>query len=441
MKTLTLFLLLAAFVVVISQSDKTFHAKEQDFLVVNSINGIFKDHFALKESIVDLVYCGPKSESLAGKLLREKPLEVSVRVIRLDAIQKAPITYPTIFLFDSEEDFEKYKDKLNRNVTITELKILPNLLYFVQDKDKRKLDGNFKELYMSSIENGNFIKIINDTTVDLVTSFFFEPGKCRQAQYKTINRFSISNMKWDNETFFPEKYDNYNGCELKIIIDDEKSFKKSIPATTTTTNKTFDILAQNLNFKNNFVKLGPATLVNFDFDLMNFVSGQSIHSFGMFDFSSPLYSDSLTLTVPAGEPYTQLEQMFLMFDKATWICIGATLGGALFIIQVINCMSVRIQKFVFGRDVRSPTLNVANIFLNGAQMRVPGRNFARFMLMMFITWSLIIRTCHQSMLYKNLQQDMRKPRIKTLDELNQANFTIILNEQAEILLGKEFIKR
>jgi hypothetical protein len=111
-----------------------------------------------------------------------------------------------------------------------------------------------------------------------------------------------------------------------------------------------------------------------------------------------------------------------MFDKATWICIGVTLVGSLLVIQVINLMSVQVQKFVFGRDIRTPSLNVASVFLVGGQNRLPGRNFARFLLMMFIIWSLIIRTCYQSMLYKNLQQDMRRPRIQTFAELNEKNF-------------------
>jgi hypothetical protein len=142
------------------------------------------------------------------------------------------------------------------------------------------------------------------------------------------------------------------------------------------------------------------------------------------EYSPALFTDYLTLTVPAGEPYTDLEKMFLMFDKSTWICIGFTLGAALLVIQLINFMSIQVQKFVFGRDIRTPTLNVVSIFLTGAQHRVPGRNFARFILIVFVLWALTIRTCHQSELYKNLQGDMRKPRIQSIDELNEKNFTL-----------------
>jgi hypothetical protein len=268
----------------------------------------------------------------------------------------------------------------------------------------------------------------------------FEPEKCRQPQYKVINRFSINNMKWDNETFLSEKYGNFHGCSLNVgVYSDPKNAQKTL--NTSTTDKVVNIFAESLKFHPNFTLVNSNPFENPVFDLFNVVEYQDSGSFKYHDYSPALYSDYLTLTVPAGEPYTQLEKMFLMFDKATWICIGATLAGTLLVIQVINYMSVQVQNFVFGRDIRSPMLNVANVFLNGGQMRVPGRNFARFMLMMFIIWSLIIRTCYQSILYQHLQQDLRKPRITNFEELNDKNFTIVITNYTYTLLGEEFVKR
>jgi hypothetical protein len=272
--------------------------------------------------------------------------------------------------------------------------------------------------------------------VDLVTSFMFEPGKCREPQYKTINRFSRSSMKWDNETFFPEKYENYNGCELVVALE-EDDVTDSAPI------ELINILAQKLNFtiKHEICKDSTNTTLHQNYDLFAALAAQSWFLLEAFDFSLVFDSDAISCTVPAGEPYTMLEKMFLMFDKATWICIGVTLGGALVVIQVINLLSIKIQKFVFGRDVRTPTLNVASVFLAGGQHRVPGRNFARFLLMSFIWWSVIIRTCYQSTLFKNLQQDMRKPMIKTFGELIEKNFTFFFFPHIEPYLGEEFVKR
>ena len=43
--------------------------------------------------------------------------------------------------------------------------------------------------------------------------------------------------------------------------------------------------------------------------------------------------------------------------------------------------------------------------------------------MLFIIWCLIIRTCHQSMLFELLQADIRKPTMTTLEQLFQSNVT------------------
>lgn len=129
--------------------------------------------------------------------------------------------------------------------------------------------------------------------------------------------------------------------------------------------------------------------------------------------------------MPNGEPFTQLEKMFMMFDDDVWIGVGCTLLVLLIAIRVINRLSLKIQNFVFGRGVRTPTMNLLEIFLCGAQYKVPGRNFARFLLILFVFWSLVIRTCYQSKLFEFLQSDLRKPRIESLSDVAKHNFTIL----------------
>jgi hypothetical protein len=146
----------------------------------------------------------------------------------------------------------------------------------------------------------------------------------------------------------------------------------------------------------------------------------------LFHISSTLYMDEMTIAVPAGEPLTDLEKMFAMFDNETWIAIGFIFSFALITIQIFNLASTVLKKFIFGRDVQTPTFNLISIFFTGFQSKLPGRNFSRFLLMMFMIWCLIIRTCYQSMLFENLQSDMRHPRVKTFTDFNEMNFTLLL---------------
>lgn len=61
----------------------------------------------------------------------------------------------------------------------------------------------------------------------------------------------------------------------------------------------------------------------------------------------------------------------------------------------------------------------------GGQFKIPRRNFARFLLLLFIIWSLIIRTAYQSKMFEFLQADPRKPRVMSLADIADRNFTIV----------------
>jgi hypothetical protein len=422
MKTLKLVLLSAVSLSVMCQSDK-----KTEMAVRGAIKGVLTDHFAIYEPKVDLFFNGPNSEDLAVKILRGMPVEISVRVFRLDNLASIEMTSPSVFLFDSSMTYLKF---LQKKIFMSKDRTLPNHLVYVPQKGGTDLIARLSEEKIA-IENQSLLNIVNDTTADLVTSYKYAPGLCNSAHYKTINRFATNRMTWQNESFFPEKYQSFYGCPLTVAHQSD-----ALPSRES--QMIFKVLAQQLKFQYISVQV---TASEKQFEVFEFISMHSIVLSIFFDFSTPLFSDHLTFTVPAGEPYTQLEKMFLMFDKETWICIGITLCFALIAIQVISCMSTKVHNFVFGRDIRTPTLNVADIFLNGGQNRIPTRNFARFMLMLFVIWSLIIRTCYQSILYENLQVDMRKPQIKTIDELNDQKFSLCYINSSNVFFDDFALKR
>jgi hypothetical protein len=112
--------------------------------------------------------------------------------------------------------------------------------------------------------------------------------------------------------------------------------------------------------------------------------------------------------------------MFMMFDDDVWIAIIVTLTSGLLLIQVLNFCSIKVQDMVFGEGmgegVRIPTLNFFAAIFGLGQTRLPQKSFPRFVLMMFILLCLILRSCHQSMLYQLMQSDLRRPVIETIDE-------------------------
>lgn len=97
---------------------------------------------------------------------------------------------------------------------------------------------------------------------------------------------------------------------------------------------------------------------------------------------------------------------------------------------------------MFGSNVKTPTLNVAIALFGLGQITLPNRNFARFILMLFIMFCLIIRTTWQGKMFELLQKDMRKPEVQSVEELIEMNYSFyIIQRFSEIFKGSDILER
>jgi hypothetical protein len=280
-------------------------------------------------------------------------------------------------------------------------------------------DDVSKEFQMNQyISEVNFLIDGNKSSIELATAFWFTPQACHENQITTINRYSFDTRRWENSNFYPNKYQNFHGCIIEVLFLEG--------GTNLIGAMIFATLSAELNFQLNRTRVDFGGLQNFhwNFNLSEVITFQNEIT-NQQSLSPAIFFDALTFVVPPGEPLTDLEKMFAAFDEETWIAIGATFLIALVVIQVIKRLSVKVQNFVFGRGIRSPVLNLVDIFLNGGQNQAPERNFARYLLMLFVIWSLIFRTCYQSIMFEQMNSDMRRDRITTIDELKAKNFTLI----------------
>jgi hypothetical protein len=132
--------------------------------------------------------------------------------------------------------------------------------------------------------------------------------------------------------------------------------------------------------------------------------------------------------------------MFMMFDFDVWLMIAFTFIGAMLIIQIINFCSDKVKDLVFGEGIRVPTINFVAIIFGLGQTVLPRKSFARFLLVMFIILCLILRTCHQSLLYTLMQAEIRKPELETVNEAIEKGYTFILPESDAIVLKESYFK-
>lgn len=341
---------------------------------------------------------------------------------------------PTIVLFDS---LETYYNKTHHQTEFsyrfaTDQGDFNKIIIYSPNLTNFEIEEQF--LSDPKISEVAFLTNYTEESIELTTAYFFSPGKCHQNEVKTINRFWRRNQSWENSNFYPEKFNNFHGCTLQVWYNGLFQIGKRI----------YGELSQQLNFtiQREYYDKTDLELKDTSEKLSENIFRQYIDKSGLIaPLSTPLFFHAYTLAVPPGEPYTDLERMFAAFDYETWIGIVVTFIIAIVVILVIKSLPKTVQNFVFGREVRTPLLNLFDVFINGGQNVVPSRNFARYLLMMFILWSLIFRTCYQSKMFEFLNSDMRHPRLQTIEEVIEKNYTLVYIEgQSDYVLDTFFSK-
>ena len=129
--------------------------------------------------------------------------------------------------------------------------------------------------------------------------------------------------------------------------------------------------------------------------------------------------------VPPGVPYDSYEKLILPFDLLTWILTFVTFLITFIVIFIVNRMKVEAKNFVFGTNVAAPFLNALAHFFGLGQLKLPKRNFARFILMFFIFFSFMVRNLYQGIMCEYLQKDLRSHEpIQTVEDMVDPAFKL-----------------
>jgi len=298
------------------------------------------------------------------------------------------------------------------------------------------------ERYINAIQNMKFrinprtLLLVNDGDyIDLKVAAYISEGSCEKAHLRTINRFSKRTRQWQKHSLDLVKLrSNNHGCPIKVIIGAQapeiiwpndkiggtQLFSELSGYFTSITNE----LARRLNFLTpNKIDASNPDLVLAGLSTAALFTGDYFETTRLISIYREIF-----VVIRLGDFYSGLEKLFLPFDIATWILIAMTFTIGLITILIVTQLSLTIRNFVIGRDVRAPTMNMFAAFFGLGQTRLPGRNFARFLLMLYILWCLIIRTGYQGVLYDLLKGDGRKPQNMQLDDfVANYNATIHVN--------------
>lgn len=299
-----------------------------------------------------------------------------------------------------------------------------------------------------------YFLVEEEDCIKLLTFVWYTPEKCNEKQLIEVNKLDKKTEKWENK-FSIIKSENFFGCQLvfgvpmqhpafEYVIDDEDGSVEYDGYHL----HLIEGLARILNYTVAFnPDLVPSTsnfyFKNLSVDLMVVLIPLNAYRHERHHVTHPYMFLDEFVAVPPGFNYTSYEKMLLPFDEHTWWLIIFTFVTAFVTIFVLNFSGSKIKNFVFGRNVETPSLNVTMIFCGISQVTLPKRNFARFIVMMFIIYSLIIRTAYQGKMFEFMQADMAKPGVQSIQEMMDNGLTLyVTGEQHNKLYTKmEHFKR
>ncbi|XP_055611349.1 uncharacterized protein LOC129757958 [Uranotaenia lowii] len=130
------------------------------------------------------------------------------------------------------------------------------------------------------------------------------------------------------------------------------------------------------------------------------------------------YTTSVIFAVPSGRPYKAFEKLFRPLDLLNWILILVCIIVAMVVIGVLRKTTNDCRTLVYGVGTRTPCLNMINVLFGGVQLNFPRTNFARTILVLWIYFTLILRSVYQGSLYTYLQKTMNHPPLQTMRDID-----------------------
>lgn len=314
-----------------------------------------------------------------------------------------------------------------------------------------------KELYLGA--SGFFVHgffIVNEQdSVKLATVEWFSETVCNQAFLKVLNQFDKKSQTWIRKLENYEKFFDFFGCELVMLlpipvdnvlrhVSGYAFVKNGTFSVHGITPKVFELAGTIYNFLPGYQPaiVPPSYINNYFMDEITFYAVNRtvkepivyFHVMSNYHWSNNVRVTNtfvdfkLFFAVTPTPTYTPYERLALPFDKETWILLCITLLSACVTILIINYCFKSIRTSVYGVEVRYPFLNLVQIIFGITLIKVPNTNFPRFIVILFIWFCLIFRTCFQSKSFEFMTSQPRHLMPETLADLLDEKYVIFAED-------------
>lgn len=428
--------------------DKHFAARQP---IINLISAAseFHEGFAIKDFLDELLHKRFKSYNLSYRQERSSKLSTLTH-------RRRRATVLTINRFEGL--FQNFS-----LISSNGFKFNGYYLVVLVNGEFKEVEKIFKLFWEKQIYNVNLIFLDENKEVIVKTFMPFKRGNCNYTSPVIINRFINGSFENDVTRIYPKKMKNLFNCPIRVAIANDTNpslFADLLPngsyALSGRDARLIETIAHNLNFRVNYSFIGGEGFLlengtaegplkamldhNADLSVSDWWMKQKRLKF--FDSTTSYNSDKIVFIVPPGREFTAFETLVFPFATQLWILILAWLVVGVLVIFIIRLRSKRLQSFVFGANASNPYMNLVNGFLGGAQNILPKTNFARYLLMMLLIYSLVIRTLYQASFFKLLKSNAHFKAVQTIDDIIERDYQIFVNvETSDVLSETTVLKK
>lgn len=381
-------------------------------------------------------------------------LLTSPKIVALKSLRRRS----SVFVIESFQEFTEIYKNIKPNV----FKFSGLYLIVLVSGEIPEIEQIFKLLWKLQIYNSDVMFQDENGTVHVETFMPFTAGQCNDIKPVLINQFQNGKFLNEEETFFKDKMRNLHRCSVRVAISNNtKPFitsRKAADGNYKFSGRDINLIrmiSETLNFSINYTFIGKTgffygnsssegplkALLDGEADLTVsdwwLKSNRLVH----FDSSTPYFSDSIIFVVPPGREWSSWQKLVFAFSSLVWILVLTIFFVGFLVISIVRLCSKAVQNFVFGSKVTTPNLNIITAFIGGSQKILPKRNFARFLLMIFLMYSLVMRTLYQGSFYNLLQDEKRFQSAQTVDKLIEEDFSFYSTPgNLEIFESSEVLK-
>jgi hypothetical protein len=279
--------------------------------------------------------------------------------------EEVQVHQSAVLLFDT---LQSYQDFHARAVLGKEL--IYKFLVHIIDFDDSILEKFPVPLSYDLFRFETFItQTFGSESVKLSTFVAFQLPICRKFVPVKINQFSTSEMKWKTREYFIEKFKNYNGCQLVVVIPfqdipyiqvlfDQYGNIHSIRGIAVNIQRA---ISQKLNHSSfyNLRQMETQRLQYQDIPVDYELIIDLMRKPGKFNtgLTQPITAVDSLIVVSRSPTYSNFEKVFLPFEREVWVWLTVTIAVAVFIIVALKLTPKKVQDYVIGSEVSTPLLS------------------------------------------------------------------------------------